>query len=303
MMKPAVSSETRQRVIELRRRHSLREVAEETGLPLGTVKTMCSRSGAFRDNEKHRALFSLPPIRESKQTMPAVPKLPPQRTVTGDKEVDAVLWLREVISTGQAALIDKATEGAKKIKTPLNELEERYTKHLASANPGNPFATFASINFGDLEGHAKKSIKKAASQHEAHSRFGDALFEDTEAERFCIVALADVKPDKFGTISDDIAAERFQAHPELLPHTLSDCLYELAYWSDLHRLRYSVAGAGSDGPGEAYERRCFVFRCLAEIRPRSKHEALAVLQWMLADRQNNAGNDDENDAILLNLIV
>lgn len=302
-MKPTVSTEARQRVIELRRRHSLREVAERTGLPIGTVKTICSRSGAFRDNESHRTLFSLPPIQPSKQTLPAVPELPPQRTVTGDKEVDAVLWLREIIGTGQAALIEKAMEGAKKIKTPLTELEKRYTKHLASANPGNPFATFASIGFDDLEGLARKSIQKAARQHEARSRFGDSLFEDTEAERFCITALAGVKPGEFGAINNGVAAQCFQAHPELLPHTLSDCLHELAYWSDLYWLRHSVAGTGgSDGPGEAYARRHFSFRCLAEIRPRSKHEALAVLQWMLADRQNNAGNDGENDAILLNLI-
>ena len=110
MMKPGVSPDTRRQVLELRRRHSLREVAERTGLPLGTVKTLCSRSGAFRDNEAHRALFSLPPIQPSKQTLPAVPELPPQRTVTGNKEVDAVLWLREVIGTGQAALIEKAMQ-------------------------------------------------------------------------------------------------------------------------------------------------------------------------------------------------
>lgn len=301
-MKQAVSIEARQRVLELRRRHSLREVAERSGLPLGTVKTICSRSGAFRDNEQHRALFSLPPIRESKQTLPAIPELPQQRPVTGDKEVDAVLWLREVIGTGQAAMIEKAMQAATKVKAPLDKLERRYRDWLTANHPGNLFAALSSFDFANLEGHAKKSIKKAAHQHEAHSRFGDTLFEETEAERFCIAALAGVEPDKFGAISDDVAAERFHAHPELLPRTLSDCLHELAYWSDLHRLRYSVAGTGSDGPVEAYERRRFAFRCLAEIRPRSKHEALDVLQWMLADRQNNAGNDDENDAIMLNLI-
>jgi len=301
-MKQGVSPETRQQVLDLRRRHSLREVAAITGLPLGTVKTLCSRSGAFRDNEAHRALFSLPPIQPSSQTLPAVPELPPQQRVTGDKEVDAVLWLRQVIGTGQAALIEKAMQGAKKIKTPLKEVEKRYQAWLMKENPGSLFAALSSFDFANLEGLAKKSIQKAARQHEARTRFGDAIFEDTEAERFCIAALAGVKPEKFGAISDDVAAERFQAHPELLPRTLNDCLHELAYWSDLYWLRNSVAGAGSDGPNEAYAHRCFAFRLLGQIRPRSKEEALAVLRWMLADRQNNAGNDDENDAILLNLI-
>ena len=53
---------------------------------------------------------------------------------------------------------------------------------------------------------------------------------------------------------------------------------------------------------EAYARRCFAFRMLGRIRPRSKDEALAVLRWMLEDKQNNMGEGDDNDAILLNLI-
>ena len=58
-VKQRVSDEQRRQVLDLRRRKSLREVAEATGLPLGTVKTLVSRSGAFRDNEQHRALFPL----------------------------------------------------------------------------------------------------------------------------------------------------------------------------------------------------------------------------------------------------
>jgi len=44
-MKPPVSPEVRKRVLELRRSQPLREVAEQTGVPLGTVKTICARSG------------------------------------------------------------------------------------------------------------------------------------------------------------------------------------------------------------------------------------------------------------------
>jgi hypothetical protein len=83
-LKQGVSIEAKARVLDLRRRYSIREVAEQTGMPVGTVKTICSRSGAFRDNQAHRALFCLPLIRESSQTLPAVPDLPPQQRVTGD---------------------------------------------------------------------------------------------------------------------------------------------------------------------------------------------------------------------------
>lgn len=88
---PGVSANTRRQVLELRRQHSFRDVVRLAGLLLGTVKAICSRAGVFRDNPAHRALFSLPPIRESSETLPAVPELPPQQRVTGDPELDAVL--------------------------------------------------------------------------------------------------------------------------------------------------------------------------------------------------------------------
>ncbi len=300
-MKQTVSPETRQQVLELRRQHSIRAVAEQTGLPLGTVKTICSRSGAFRDNVAHRALFSLPPMRHTSQTLPAVPELPPQQRVTGDKEVDAVLWLRQVIGTGQAALIEKAMQAAKKIKTPLDQLEKRYRDWLTANHPGNLFAAFSSFDFANLEGLATKSIQKAARQHEARSRFGDDLFAETPAESFCITALDGLKPDRIGFIADAEADQRFGAHPELLPNTLTDCLREITYWHELGSLRGSV-DLYTDGPPEAYTRRCFAFRMLGRIRPRSKDEALSVLRWMLEDKQNNMDRGDNTDAILLNLI-
>jgi hypothetical protein len=53
------------------------------------------------NNERLRALFCLPPIKASTSTDMVVPELPAQEVVTGDKEIDAVLWLRSVIMTGQ----------------------------------------------------------------------------------------------------------------------------------------------------------------------------------------------------------
>ena len=298
-MKPPVSSEIRQQVLALRRNHSLRGVAERTGLPIGTVKTICSRSGAFRDNPKHRALFSLPPIRESNQTLPAIQHLPPQKSVTGDSEIDSVLWLREVIGTGQAAMIEKAIEAAKLVKTPMDELEKRYTKHLVSMNPGSLFAALSSFGFGDLEGLAEKSVKKLTLCNEAAARFGDSLFDDTEAEIFCIETLAGMKPPDKGIFLDDgEVSKQFKARPELMPNTLSDCLYERVFWSDLYALRNATGGYGDPGI-EAYARECFAFRCLAEIRPRSKEESIAVFRYLA---EKDCMDRSETNDILLNLI-
>jgi hypothetical protein len=300
-MKPPVSTDTRQRVIELRRSHSYAEVAKQTGLPVGTVKTICTRSGAFRDNPALRELFTLPPIKASNQTALAVPQLPPQGAVTGDKEIDAVLWLREVIGTGRADLIEKAMQAAKKIKTPLPDLEKRYLNHLRAANPGNWVAAFSSFGFGDLESLARRATRKLTLSNEALARFGDeeSLFADTPAEQFCIKTLdgakRDRKIDMF--LDDDDVTKRFKAIPDMMPHTLSDCLYELAYWHDLYSLR-SASGGGDQGQ-QAYARESFAFSCLAEIRPRDKAESVAVLRYMA---EKEYMDRKETDAILLNLI-
>lgn len=298
-MKPPVSIKTK--VLELRRCHSLREVASMTGAPLGTVKTICARSGAFKDNPRLRELFTLPAIQSSNSTSLTVPTLPPQEVVTGDKEIDAVLWLRSVIATGQAGLIEKAMEAATRIKTPLKELQDRYLKHLVSKNPGNWTVAFKTFGFDDLEGLAKGSIQKATRHHEAVARFGsiEALFADTPAEQFAIDALKGLKTTQkdYGNYPDVQVDKRFQAHPDLMPNTLSDCLFELAYWHELYWLR-SACDGGDQAP-YAYARECFAFRCLAHIRPKSKPEAIAVFRY-LADR--DCMDRTETESILLNLI-
>ncbi|RII80238.1 RNA polymerase sigma factor [Pseudomonas monteilii] len=298
--KQRVSDKQRSLVLDLRRRHSLREVAQITGIPLGTVKTLVSRSGAFRDNEQHRAMFTLPPLSASTEALPSVPELPPQEVVTGDKEVDAVLWLRSVISTGQAALIDRAMEGAKKIKTPLDVLEKRYRDHLVATNPGHLFAAMSSFGFADLDALAARAIEQNRLRLEGAARFGGNLLADTEAETFCIEALRGLRATaQFGDFDKRQVAARFNAHPELLPHTLSDCLYELGYWDQLYRLRNAVDRDASDGPPDATARDWFVFGLLAQIRPRDKAEGLAVFRYLIASQREDMA---ESEAILVNLI-
>ncbi|MEB0076827.1 hypothetical protein QN386_24960 [Pseudomonas sp. CCI3.2] len=264
------------------------------------MKTIISRSGAFRDNEAHRALFTLPPITASQETLPSVAELPPQQRVTGDKEVDAVLWLRSIINTGQAALIERAIEAAKKIKTPPDVLEKRYRAHLAATNPDNLFAALSSFGFADLESLSRHAINEQRQRLEGVARFGDSLMDDTDAEAFCIDALRRLKAS--GPLDDldkgEVAA-RFNAHPELIPHTLADCLHELDYWSRLYSLRNAVDRYSSDGPQEATARDWFVFGLLAEIRPRDKTEALAVFRYLVA---SDRGDMEEGEAIMLNLI-
>jgi hypothetical protein len=253
------------------------------------------------DNLTHRALFALPPMRISEATALAVPQLPPQQPVTGDKEVDAVIWLRSVIGTGQPALIAKAKDAVARIKTPLKELEKRYSAFLARTNGGHMFATFGAIGFADLDGWEKKSIELAARRQEAHARFGDTLFANTAAENFCEEMLVGVKEgrDEWELNKAEVDA-RFDAMIGQRPSTLSDCLAELKYWTDLYWLRIAIDRDCAEPTTQAQARKDYAFRCLGHILPRSTEEAHQVLQYLIDD---NAMGWEESHGILRNLMT
>lgn len=302
--KQRLTQQQRAQVLELRRSNSITEVARITGLPLGTVKTICSRAGATRDNMAARAFFALPELALADTTAVTAPAaLPEQRAVTGDKDVDAMLWLREVVATGDGDLIAKALLAAERIKTPAKELELRYGRHLIAAAGGNTFAgVFGSMNFADLPGHAKRVIDRQARQREAVARFGSeaAVFSDTAPESFCVDALIDLEPSgMFDEYDTDAAVKAFEAHTAMRPHTLADCLAELDYWNDLYRLRSAWPDAGDNLP-QVRAREDYLHRCLSVLRPKSRADAKAVLRAIADDK--NSFNEKVTDAILENLI-
>ncbi|MFQ2222154.1 hypothetical protein ACK32A_04965 [Aeromonas enteropelogenes] len=221
--------------------------------------------------------------------MPAVQDLPPQQVVTGDREIDALLWLRQVIETGEAA---------GRITTPSDELEKRYGKWLV-AKGGHVLAGLGSIGFANLDGLTKRSIERRANEAEAIGRFGDALWDDTQAEAFCQEVLRGLEQDSWQLPPEQVA-ERFKAVPELMPHTLSDCLHELAYWNELYRLRHSCDTQGYyENSIEAHARDWFVFGLLAELRPRNREEAWATLRYLMDSERDDA---PEAERILDNLV-
>lgn len=299
--KQGVSEDLRTLILDLRRHHSFREVSRMTGVPIGTVKTISSRSGVFRDNEAHRAMFSLPPIQLIAGTSPAVQELPPQRGVTGDRDVDALLWLREVIGTGHPLHIATAMEAAKHITTPFKELELRYRHWLHIKHPNNMFAALSSFDLGNLESLAQSSVEKLARQTEARGRFGDRIFSLTDAEVFCVSTLDGLEPVEISSFDSTEVAGRFKARPDLMPNTLWDCLYELDYWRQLYWLRNSINRDSSQLVHEASARDWFVFELLAEIRPRAKEEARAVLRYLVNGDRSDSRQDMEK--IMDNLIT
>ncbi|MCP3022273.1 hypothetical protein [Cupriavidus basilensis] len=253
------------------------------------------------NNEGFRALFTLPPIKDSASTAVAAPEMPQIVTVTGDREVDAVLWLQSIVGTGSQALIDKAMEAVKLIKTPMKILEDRYAAHLRSSGAHPLQIVFGTVGFGDLEEQAKRAIETSRNRHEALARFGnvESLAKDTPAEEACRKALRGLKRGVADFYDDEQARERFSRNHDLVPATIDDCLYARVYWSKLYRLRNATAEFGDPLPqGYAHESYCLAM--LARIMPRDFTEAESAFDHLY---ESDSSGAKEGKSILRNLIA
>lgn len=261
----------------------------------------------MQDNQAFRALFSLPPIQVSTNNALTVPETPAPKVLTGDRELDAVLWLRDCIKTGHAALIAQALDAFQKIKTPAQELEKRYGDFLMRQSKGNTMqAVFGSISFADLKGLAERVLDKQQRRTEALARFGsiDNLFKDTPAETACKKALRGLKRTKTKHAWHEYDAaqadERFAKYADLVPHTLADCLHCIQFNSDLYWLRHASAENAGDHWPAFQEHTDYCFRLMTSIAPQSKEEALAVLEYL---EEKDNFEHMEGPAILRNLIT
>lgn len=256
----------------------------------------------MNDNQAMRDLFTLPPISSSASATLTTPKMPLQKIVTGDKEVDAVLWLQDIVKTGNQGFIDKALEAIKYIKTPMEELGNRYAAHLQQTQPNNVFAAlFATMGFGELENKANDAIKNAALRHEAMSRFGseEALFKELPAERQCRLALKGMKADEYGFLNDEVAAGKFELRPALVPSTIDDCLYIIHFWDNLYKLRNAVCSSYTDATIEAYAHETYAFFMLGQVNISSQKDALAAFNHI---QQSGKSDWEEVPLIFSHLI-
>ncbi|NVZ08831.1 hypothetical protein HW932_06110 [Allochromatium humboldtianum] len=238
-----------------------------------------------KGNPEHRRLFIVPSGDISGSTALAVPQLPEARTITGDREVDAMLWLKEVCQTARdVAIVDKALEAAAKIQTPAKAIEDRYTAWLRLQPDLHPLQiAFASIGIADIERHAETARERIAKHAEGMAAFGSyaAAMSATPAERMVF--------ETVGAVLD--GEELWRAAPDRLdvlfagsinPATLSECLAELHYWQWLSNIRWRMSQ--TEHPGEFQgddderisARRWFVEGLLTELAPVDRAEAIHI---------------------------
>lgn len=175
---------------------ALDALAEQTG----TTKRNALEAAILRarpalphnQNPEHQRLFQIPEPVTSASTDLVAPTLPePQTvTVTGDREVDACLWLASVCKTAtDPAVLDRAAEAASRITTPAKEIEDRYANWLRNQTDGHPMQiAFAVIGAGDLKRQIEAARERIIVYREGLAVFGSyrAAMQDTPAEQMIL---------------------------------------------------------------------------------------------------------------------
>lgn len=301
-----VNKEMKDNIIRLKRSGlGYKSISRETGMNINTVKSICRRSGLFRDNPEHRMLFTIPAPKYSTE-LATIKPLPPQRVITGHKQTDAYLWVLEVIKTGEPVHIAAAEAALDKLTITSKEAQERYTRYLQQSGAGwtSVFSTMWLDNPQHFISNAKLQREKAAK---VRGVFGshEAVFDPVPAE-----SLIESRYGPYQGIYCDFMLEGDGEfiYTDVLPapYTLSDVVREYQYWNWLSQMR--VAAYKELHPDEyawesshIWHRENWLEKQLEIIRPISREEALNVLKWCL-ENENFADMGRRQDGVYLNLI-
>ncbi|MDE9553337.1 helix-turn-helix domain-containing protein [Xenorhabdus bovienii] len=278
------------------------------------------------DNTAHKTLFTIPEPRYS-TALATVKPLPVQRTITGNKQVDAYLWVLEVIKTNEPAHLEAAEEGLKKLKITPKAAQQKYSDYLMKSG-AHPFQiAFGTMSMDNPQGYinsAKEQIKKASQVRAAFASY-EATLELTEPEKLMLVGeLADIYEPFYywneteqaeGCMhgdriceTDKLRQERAKGFAEQLPepHTLSDVVREFLYWDWLYQMRNVAAkeldpgGYGDSDRYYIYDRQDYLEGKLATIQAVNRQEAIDVCKWVLEEERFH--DRELADRIILNLV-
>lgn len=227
-----------QRAYRKRHRPMIGRLARELFARQGVAQRRRSRA----ENAEHQRLFTIPTAPPSDSTTLVAPQLPEQTRMTGDLEVDAVLWLGRVCKmTTDLAVLDKALDAAAKIQTPAKELERRYSDWIMRQPGAHPMqAAFGSFGMADIQGKVERARTRIRTHAEALAIFGtlDAALADTPAEAMLDETVGELPTGDYWRWSTEQLAELFAR--SVNPASLTECVSELRYWHWLHNIRHHM---------------------------------------------------------------
>ncbi|WP_408673259.1 helix-turn-helix domain-containing protein [Xenorhabdus doucetiae] len=278
------------------------------------------------DNLAHKALFTIPEPTYSTE-LATVKPLPVQRKITGNKQVDAYLWVLEVIKTNEPAHLEAAEEALKKLKITPKAAQQKYSDYLMKSGAHAFQIAFGTMSMDNPQGYinrAKEQIRKASQVRGLFGSYEQAL-DDCEAERLMKSSRYYISDPCFGwteeekrkgSISgsrvfevDDLRKEKGGDFTDVLPepHTLSDIVRELQYWDWLYSVRDSAAKElgweyGYPQHDDAvYDRENYLEKQLTRIQAVNRQEAIDVCKWVLSEGRFD-DRSDLTDRIILNLV-
>lgn len=279
------------------------------------------------DNLEHKALFAISEPGYS-TALATVKPLPVQRKITGNKQVDAYLWVLEVIQTNEPAHLDAAEEALNKLKITPKEAQKKYSDYLMKSGAHVFQIALGTMSMDNPQGYinrAKEQIREAAKVRASFASY-EAALELTEPEKLMLVGeLAEIyepfyywneKEQAEGCMRGDRINETdklrqatargfIEQLPE--PHTLSDVIREFLYWDWLYQMRNVAAkeldpgGYGDSDRYHIYDRENYLEKRLATIQAVDRQEAIDVCKWVLSEERFH-DRSGLTDKIILNLV-
>ncbi|WP_370688824.1 helix-turn-helix domain-containing protein [Xenorhabdus anantnagensis] len=277
------------------------------------------------DNTAHKTLFTIPEPCYS-TALATVKPLPVQRKITGNKQVDAYLWVLAVIKTNEPAHLEAAEAALKKLKITPKEAQTKYADYLMKSGAHAFQIAFGTLSMDNPQGYidrAKEQISEAAKVRGTFESYEGAL-ELTEPEKLMLVGeLAEIYEAGYYWNEKELAegcmrGDRVHETEKLRkatakgfaeqlpePHTLSDVVREFLYWDWLYQMR-NVAdkelnpGGYGDERYYVYDREDYLEEKLVTLQAVNRQEAIDVCKWVLEEERFH--DRELTDRIILNLV-
>jgi hypothetical protein len=255
------------------------------------ARVLLSRRGVAAtrpENPEHQRLFAIPQGAPSASTALTVQHLPEQVCVTGDREVDACLWLGQVCRTAtDLRVLDKALEASTRLTTSADVLEKRYRDWLVARPGAHALAGLSAFGLADIQRKVKQARERIRVNAEGRVVFGsyEAAMAHTPAEQMLAETVGELpegSDDFWWKWSTEQLAEVFSQ--AVNPASLAECVTELQYWQWLYRIRKHMCLTkylGGDYPDPeplVSIRERYVEKLLTVLKPFDRAEARVVAQ-------------------------